>query len=90
MMLPQIRYKEKTIVYMADLLPMTGHIPLPYIMAYDMFPLTTLKEKKTFLEEAVQQDWILFFEHDPVTECCTLQQTEKGVRIMNQFELKEV
>jgi glyoxylase-like metal-dependent hydrolase (beta-lactamase superfamily II) len=90
MMLPQIRYKEKTIVYMADLLPMAGHIPLPYIMAYDMFPLTTLKEKKTFLEEAVQQDWILFFEHDPVTECCTLQQTEKGVRIMNQFELKEV
>ena len=90
MMLPHIRYKEKSIVFMADLIPMAGHIPLPYIMAYDMFPLTTLNEKKTFLEEAVSNDFILFFEHDPVTECCTLQQTDKGVRILETFDLNTI
>ena len=79
MMLPQINnYKGKTIVYMADLLPSTGHIPMPYVMAYDMFPLTTLQEKKAFLQEALQNNFILFFEHDPVNECCTLAMTEKG------------
>lgn len=80
MMLPQIQYKDRTIVYMADLLPSQGHIPIPYVMAYDMFPMTTLNEKKSFLKEAVEGDYVLFFEHDPVHECCTLQQTEKGVR----------
>ncbi len=90
MMLPQIRYNEKTIVYMADLLPSTGHIPLPYVMAYDMFPLQTLKEKRSFLEEACQNNYILYFEHDPVNECCTLQNTEKGIRVNATFSLKEV
>ena len=90
MMLPQIRYKSKTIVYMADLLPSVGHIPLPYVMAYDMFPLTTLKEKKTFLQEAVENDYILYFEHDPVNECCSLQATEKGIRMKECFKLSEV
>ena len=90
MMLPQIKYKENTIVFMADLLPSQGHIPLPYVMAYDMFPLTTLKEKKSFLKEAVENDYILFFEHDPVHECCTLQQTEKGIRPENFFKLEEI
>ncbi|MGH2553937.1 MAG: MBL fold metallo-hydrolase [Chitinophagaceae bacterium] len=90
MMLPQIKYKEKTIVYMADLLPSQGHIPLPYVMSYDMFPLTTLNEKKSFLQEAVENDYILFFEHDPVNECCTLQQTEKGVRPKDFFMLEEI
>jgi glyoxylase-like metal-dependent hydrolase (beta-lactamase superfamily II) len=90
MMLPQIRYKEKTIVYMADLLPSAGHIPLPYVMAYDMFPLTTLQEKKSFLKEAVEQDYILFFEHDPVHECCTLQSTEKGIRPKDYFKLDRI
>lgn len=80
MMLPQIHYKGTTIVYMADLLPSQGHIPLPYVMAYDMFPLTTLGEKKKFLHEAVQENCVLFFEHDPLYECCTLQQTERGIR----------
>ncbi len=80
MMLPQIIYKEKTIVFMADLLPSQGHIPLPYVMAYDMFPLTTLHEKKSFLSEAVENKYILFFEHDPQYECCNLKQTERGVR----------
>lgn len=87
MMLPRILYKDRTIVYMADLIPAVGHIPLPYVMAYDMFPLTTLTEKKAFLEEAVHNDYVLFFEHDPVHECCTLQMTEKGVRVKEHFPL---
>jgi glyoxylase-like metal-dependent hydrolase (beta-lactamase superfamily II) len=89
MMLPQIRYKDKTIVYMADLLPSAGHIPIPYVMAYDMFPLTTLHEKKSFLSEAVQNNYILFFEHDPQIECCDLQQTDRGIRVANSFRLEE-
>ena len=87
MMLPQIQYKDRTIVFMADLLPSQGHIPLPYVMGYDMFPMTTLDEKKTFLEEAVDKNYILFFEHDPKVECCTLQRTEKGIRPKEFFSL---
>jgi glyoxylase-like metal-dependent hydrolase (beta-lactamase superfamily II) len=90
MMLPQIKYKGKTLVFMADLLPSAGHIPLPYIMGYDMFPLTTLQEKKSFLNEAVENDFILFFEHDPVHECCNLQQTERGIRPKDYFKLAEI
>jgi len=90
MMLPQIKYRDKTIVYMADLLPSQGHIPIPYIMAYDMFPLKTLHEKKSFLQEAARNDYILFFEHDPVYECCDLQQTEKGIRPNNFFKLADI
>ena len=85
MMLPQIKYKNKTIVFMADLLPYQGHIPLAYIMGYDMFPLTTLNEKKSFLKEAVEDDYLLFFEHDPVYECCNLHHTEKGIRAREFF-----
>lgn len=90
MMLPQIQYKGRTLVYMADLLPSTGHIPIPYVMAYDMFPLQTLQEKKAFLQEALENEYILYFEHDPVNECCTLQQTEKGIRVKDVFKLSEI
>jgi glyoxylase-like metal-dependent hydrolase (beta-lactamase superfamily II) len=90
MMLPEVQYKGKTIVFMADLLPSAGHIPLPYVMAYDMFPLTTLNEKKAFLTEAQQNDFVLFFEHDPVIECCTLQLSEKGIRMKDSFKLSEL
>lgn len=90
MMLPKINYRGKTIVFMADLLPSVGHIPLPYVMGYDMFPMTTLNEKKRFLQEAADQDYILFFEHDPVNECCTVQHTEKGVRVKEVFPLSAV
>jgi hypothetical protein len=90
MMLPKINYKGRTIVYMADLLPSIAHLPLPYVMAYDMFPLTTLQEKKLFLTEAQQNDYVLFFEHDAVHECCTLQMTEKGVRVKDVFKLSEL
>jgi glyoxylase-like metal-dependent hydrolase (beta-lactamase superfamily II) len=90
MMLPLIKYKEREIVFMADLLPSVGHIPIPYVMAYDTRPLETLKEKKAFLTEAQQRDLILFFEHDPVIECCTLQSTEKGIRAAETFRLDEL
>ena len=90
MMLPLINYKGKQILYMADLLPSTGHIPLPYVMAYDMFPLQTLKEKKVFLTEAVEKNYVLYLEHDPINECCILQQTEKGIRLGETFKLSEI
>ena len=90
MMLPKINYNGKTIVFMADLLPSAAHIPLPYVMGYDMFPLTTLNEKNAFLTEAVENNYILFFEHDLVNECCTLQITEKGVRVKEVFKLSDI
>jgi glyoxylase-like metal-dependent hydrolase (beta-lactamase superfamily II) len=90
MMLPQVKYNGRTIVYMADLLPSQGHIPLPYVMAYDMFPLTTLNEKKSFLTEAVEGKYILFFEHDPLHECCSLIQSERGIRAGDFFKIEEV
>jgi glyoxylase-like metal-dependent hydrolase (beta-lactamase superfamily II) len=90
MMLPQIQYKGKSIVYMADLLPSVAHIPIPYIMAYDTRPLETLQEKKTFISEAQQNDYILFFEHDPNFECCSLELTERGVRQKDVFRLSEI
>jgi len=90
MMLPLISYKGKKILYMADLLPSVGHLPLPYVMAYDMFPLKTLNEKKIFLGEALEKEYILYFEHDPVNECCTIQQTERGIRVKDTFKLNEL
>ncbi len=90
MMLPQFEYKGRTILYMADLLPSVGHIPLPYVMAYDMFPLTTLNEKQSFLTEALENNYALFFEHDAENECCTLEMTEKGIRAKNTFRLDEL
>jgi glyoxylase-like metal-dependent hydrolase (beta-lactamase superfamily II) len=80
MMLLKINTGNKTVVFMADLLPSAAHLPLPYVMGYDMFPLTTLIEKTSFLQEALANHYILFFEHDAVNECCTLVQTEKGIR----------
>jgi glyoxylase-like metal-dependent hydrolase (beta-lactamase superfamily II) len=90
MMLPQINYKGNTLIYMADLLPSVAHIPVPYIMAYDMFPLTTLQEKKSFITEAQENNYILYFEHDRQHECCTLQATEKGVRQKETFALSSI
>ena len=80
-MLPMLEYKDKTIVFCADLLPSVGHIPLPYVMGYDTRPLITLEEKAQFLNEAADNKYILFLEHDPVNECCTVQHTEKGVKL---------
>lgn len=90
MMLPQLSYKDKTLIYMADLLPSAAHIPIPYVMAYDTRPLLTLDEKKSFLEEAYNNEYILYFEHDAEIECCTLQMTPKGVRVKDTFKLDEI
>lgn len=89
-MLPKIRYKEHTIVFMADLLPSVGHIPLPYVMGYDTRPLLTMDEKRDFLNEAADHGYVLFLEHDSVNECCTVKHTEKGVRLDRTFPLKEI
>ena len=90
MMLPQLSYKGQTIIYAADLLPSVGHLPLPYVMAYDMFPLQTLKEKAAFLEEAAAKNYILYLEHDALNECCTVQQTEKGIRTKETLHLTDL
>ncbi|MBL7891846.1 MAG: MBL fold metallo-hydrolase [Bacteroidia bacterium] len=90
MMIPHINYKGRTVVFMADLLPSAGHIPLPYIMAYDTRPLLTLQEKELFMNEAAQKDYVLFFEHDPINECCTIQQTERGVRLKQAHNFNEL
>lgn len=90
MMLPQIEYKGKTILYMADLLPSVGHIPLPYVMSYDVRPLVTIQERQEYWWEAVEKEYILFFEHDPINECCTLQHTEKGIRVKDIFKLSDI
>lgn len=90
MMLPKIQYKGQTLVYMADLLPSFAHIPLPYVMGYDTRPLITMTEKELFLNEALDKDYILFFEHDAAKECCTLQKTEKGIRPKEFFKLSDI
>ncbi len=89
-MLPKISYKDNTIVFMADLLPSTGHIPLPYVMGYDTRPLLTLEEKGAFLKEAADEGYVLFLEHDSVNQCCTVKHTEKGVRLDRTFPLSEI
>ena len=90
MMIPHIKYKNKTLVFMADLLPSVGHIPLPYVMGYDTRPLITLKEKGIFLNQAMNEKYVLFLEHDAVNECCTLKDTEKGVRLDESFDFKSM
>jgi glyoxylase-like metal-dependent hydrolase (beta-lactamase superfamily II) len=90
MMLPQINYNGRTVLFCADLLPSVAHISLPWVMAYDMRPLDTLHEKATLLKEAVNNNWVLFFEHDPKNECCTLQLTDKGARLLETFPLSQL
>jgi len=90
MMIPHIRYQGKTIVFMADLLPSVGHIPLPYVMGYDTRPLITLDEKAKFLNTACDNEFILFLEHDSVNECCTLERTEKGIRLKETMKFSEI
>ena len=89
-MIPFISYKGKTVVYMADVLPSTAHIPLPYVMSYDTRPLITLEEKEKFLKEAAQNEYILFFEHDLYHEACTVEETEKGVRLRETMNIETV
>lgn len=90
MMLPIIHHKGKSIYYMADLIPSTGHIPIPYVMGYDTRPLLTINEKEFVLNNVVNSESVLFFEHDYKNECCTLQQTEKGIRLKETYQLSEI
>jgi len=89
-MLPKIFYQGKTIIFMADLLPTIGHIPVPYVMGYDTRPLLTIKEKEAFLSEAADHDYFLFLEHDAYSEICTLQHTNKGVRLKETHKFKDI
>jgi glyoxylase-like metal-dependent hydrolase (beta-lactamase superfamily II) len=89
-MIPMINYKGRKIAFMADLLPSTGHIPLPFVMGYDTRPLLTLKEKASFLKDAADSEYILFLEHDAVNECCTVKNTERGVRLDRAFDFSDV
>ena len=89
-MIPKVSYNGKEVVFMADLLPTAGHIPLPYIMGYDVRPLTTLEEKRSFLNLAVKEEFCLFLEHDAQNEIITLKETEKGVRFGGSFTLKDL
>lgn len=88
--IPLINYYGRTIAFMADLLPATTHIPMPWIMAYDTKPLVTLEDKERFYAEALTGDYVLFFEHDLYNECCTLQDTPKGVRVKETFRLADI
>ena len=89
-LIPFINYKGQTVVYMADLMPAAVHIPLPYVISYDTQPLVSMDEKEAFLNEALANNYILFFEHDIFHECCTLQHTEKGIRPKEYLRLEEV
>lgn len=90
MMLPKFNYRGRTIVFMADLLPTIAHVPLPYVMSFDMFPLTTLEERKSFWNEAADNEYVLILQHDAANECCTLKRTEKGIVIQETFLITEI
>jgi len=89
-MIPMIKYKGKTICFMADLLPTVGHLPLPFVMGYDTRPLLTLDEKETFLNRAAENNYYLFLEHDAHNEIITVQHTEKGVRLKDIYTTSEI
>jgi glyoxylase-like metal-dependent hydrolase (beta-lactamase superfamily II) len=90
MMLPVLNYNGQEVIYCADLIPSSAHVPVAYVMAYDMQPLITLGEKTALLKEAISKKSILFFEHDPVTECCSLEETERGIRVKEKFPLSSL
>ncbi len=90
MMLPKITTKNNTLIYCADLLPSAGHLPISYVMAYDVRPLITLVEKENFMKQAMANNWLLFFEHDKSIEACSLIQTERGVRMNQEIKVSEL
>ena len=89
-MIPKLNYKNQEIVFAADLIPTAGHIPIPYLMGYDVRPLLTMKEKKLFLDDAEKNNWLLFLEHDPYNEVVSLKKTDKGVRLNSSYSFKEL
>jgi len=90
MMIPHIKYNDKTIVFCADLLPTAGHLPLPYVMGYDTRPLLTMPEKEKFLKTAAENNFYLWLEHDAHNEIITVENTEKGVRLKEVFHCDEI
>ena len=90
MMVPVMQYKGRTLAYMADLLPSTAHIPLPYVMSYDVRPLVTLGEKEAVLRRAAEENWVLLLEHDAAHEACTVQLTDKGVRLADTLHISDL
>ena len=90
MILPLVKYKNTHIAYMADLIPSAGHLPIPYVMAYEVRPLLTLTEKQNVLNKAIENNWTLFFEHDPITECITLERTERGIVKKDMMKLEDI
>ncbi len=90
MMLPRVRYRDRTVVFVADLIPSTSHVPVPYVMGYDVRPLQTMAEKTDFLEMALRENYLLLFEHDPSTECATVARTDRGIRIGTTGTLREM
>ncbi|MEZ4904953.1 MAG: MBL fold metallo-hydrolase [Spirosomataceae bacterium] len=85
----KIAYKDQSVVFMADTIPSHAHLPLPYVMGYDLRPLETMKEKETLLQDALEGNHILVFDHDPMDDCCTVQMTEKGIRVKEKGALKD-
>ena len=90
MALPKLRYKEKTILFASDLFPTAGHIPIPYLMGYDIRPLITMEEKERVLQDAVKNNVLLFMQHDPLYEVVALKATEKGVRFDQSIPLNRL
>ena len=90
MMIPHIKYQDKTIVFCADLLPTAGHLPLPYVMGYDTRPLLTLPEKAKFLTAAAENNYYLWLEHDAHNQIITVEKTEKGIQLKDVFKTKDI
>lgn len=90
MMLPLVTYKNYKILYTADLIPSAGHIPISYVMAYDVRPLITLQEKENLFKKALSENWLLYFEHDHQIEMCNLENTERGIRMKEKLKLNEL
>lgn len=88
--IPFVDYKGKTVVFTSDLLAFSNHIRLPWVMSYDIQPLKSLEEKKSFLQEAVVKDYVLFFEHDKFVECATVENTPKGIKLKEKFRLSDL
>ena len=85
----KIEYKSQTVVFMADTIPSHAHIPVPYVMGYDVRPLETMKEKEALLKEALENNYLLFFDHDPLVDCCTVEMTDKGIRVKDKGLLED-
>ena len=90
MMIPHIAYKDRTLIYMADLIPSANHIPVPWVICYDTRPLLSMQEKAPLLESAADKGSILYFEHDPVTECAVVERTERGVKLKETLRLEDL